>query len=42
MPLMKTDRSDVATMFTREQVENLPLFSRNFTSLELLTPEPRS
>jgi len=38
MPLMKTDRSDVATMFTREQVENLPLFSRNFTSLELLTP----
>jgi hypothetical protein len=38
MPLMKTDRSDVATSFTREQVENLPLFSRNFTSLELLTP----
>jgi outer membrane receptor protein involved in Fe transport len=38
MPLMKTDRSDVATTFTREQVENLPLFSRNFTSLELLTP----
>jgi len=34
MPLMKTDRSDVATTFTREQVENLPLFSRNFTSLE--------
>jgi len=38
MPLMKTDRSDVATAFTGEQVENLPLFSRNFTSLELLTP----
>jgi len=37
MPLMKTDRSDVATTFTKEQVESLPLFNRNFTSLELLT-----
>ncbi len=35
---MKTDRSDVATTFTGKQVEKLPLFSRNFTSLELLTP----
>ena len=38
MPLMKTDRSDVATTFTREQVESLPLLNRNFTTLELLTP----
>jgi len=38
MPLMKTDRSDVATTFIREQVESLPLLNRNFTSLELLTP----
>ena len=37
-PLMKTDRSDVATTFTRDQVESLPLLNRNFTSLELLTP----
>jgi len=31
-------RSDVATTFTREQVESLPLLNRNFTTLELLTP----
>jgi hypothetical protein len=38
IPLMKTDRSDVATTFSKEEIESLPLFSRNFTSLELLTP----
>ena len=35
---MKTDRSDVATTFDEREVESLPLFNRNFTSLELLTP----
>jgi Carboxypeptidase regulatory-like domain len=38
IPLMKTDRSDVATTFSEQEVESLPLFNRNFTSLELLTP----
>ena len=38
IPLMKTDRSDVATTFDEQEVESLPLFNRNFTSLELLTP----
>jgi hypothetical protein len=38
IPLMKTDRSDVATTFSQKEVESLPLFNRNFTSLELLTP----
>lgn len=38
LPLMKTDRSDVATTFDERAAESLPLFNRNFTSLELLTP----
>src|SRR6202040_2359182 len=38
IPLMKPDRSDVATPFGEEEVKSLPLFNRNFTSLELLIP----
>jgi outer membrane receptor protein involved in Fe transport len=38
IPMMKTDRADVATTFSEKEVESLPLFNRNFTSLELLTP----
>jgi outer membrane receptor protein involved in Fe transport len=38
IPLMKTDRSDVANTFDEREVESLPLFNRNFTRLELLTP----
>ena len=38
VPLLKTDRADVATTFTERQVKNLPLYNRNFTLLELLTP----
>jgi hypothetical protein len=38
IPLLKTDRADVATNFDHTVVELLPLFNRNFTSLELLTP----
>ena len=37
VPLLKTDRADVATTFSNREVKNLPLFNRNFTSLELLT-----
>jgi hypothetical protein len=38
IPLFKTDRADVATTFSEKEVKQLPLFDRNFTSLELLTP----
>jgi len=37
-PLLKTDRADVATIFDQRQVLDLPIFSRNFTQFELLTP----
>jgi len=35
---LKTDRADVATLFTERQVEDLPVINRNFTSFQLLTP----
>jgi hypothetical protein len=38
LPLLKTERSDVATTFSEKEVKDLPLFNRNFTDLELLTP----
>ncbi len=37
-PQLKTDREDVAVEFTSKQLEELPIFNRNFQSLELLTP----
>src|SRR5215471_3713123 len=37
-PVLKTDRTDVSTTFTEKEVEDLPVFNRNFTSFELLTP----
>jgi len=37
-PLLKTDRADVSTTVSEQQVADLPIFSRNFTTLELLTP----
>ena len=37
-PLLKTDRSDVATIFDEQQVANLPVVDQNFTSLQLLLP----
>src|SRR5579863_7684166 len=37
-PQLKTDRADVATEFTGKQLQELPIFNRNFQSLELLTP----
>jgi hypothetical protein len=39
VPLVKTDRADVATTFTAKQVTELPLsINRNFTELQLATP----
>src|SRR5579863_552130 len=37
-PQLKTDRADVAVEFTGKQLQELPIFNRNFQSLELLTP----
>jgi len=37
-PQLKTDRADVATLFSEKQVEELPIFNRNFTQMVLLTP----
>lgn len=38
LALLKSDRADVATTFSEKEVANLPLFNRNFTGLQLLTP----
>jgi outer membrane receptor protein involved in Fe transport len=38
VPLLKTTKTDVATNFTTRQVVELPIFNRNFTQFELLTP----
>ncbi len=37
VPLVKTDRADVSTIFTGKIAE-LPIFNRNFTALQLITP----
>jgi len=37
-PQLKTDRADVAVEFSGKQLEELPIFNRNFQSLELLSP----
>jgi hypothetical protein len=38
VPQLKTDRADVAVEFNSKQLQELPIFNRNFQSLELLTP----
>lgn len=35
---LKTDRADVATIFTSQEVVDLPIPDRNFTNLQLLLP----
>src|SRR5207245_206027 len=37
-PQLKTDRSDVASTFSERTVQSLPVYGRNFTSFQLLTP----
>src|SRR5712691_5353247 len=37
-PQLKTDRADVSIEFTGKQLAELPLYNRNFQSLELLSP----
>lgn len=38
VPLLKTERTDVAVSFQTKAVEELPIYQRNFTRFELLTP----
>jgi hypothetical protein len=37
-PLLKTERTDVSTVLSTQQVNELPTFSRNFSQLLLVTP----
>jgi Carboxypeptidase regulatory-like domain/TonB dependent receptor len=38
IPVLKTDRADVSTVLTNQDVANLPTPGRNFTNLQLLLP----
>jgi len=38
VPLLKTEKTDVATTFTERQVQDLPIYNRNFTTFQLLSP----
>ena len=38
VPLLKTEKADVATVFDQQQVSSLPISDQNFTSLQLLLP----
>ncbi len=38
VPLLKTEKADVATVFDSQQVANLPVPDQNFTNLQLLVP----
>lgn len=38
IPLLKTERTDVSTVLSTTQVNELPTFSRNFSQLLLVTP----
>jgi len=37
-PLLQSERAEVSTTYTTEQIMNLPSFNRNFQAFELLTP----
>ena len=38
VPVLKTDRADVSTVFDSQQVSDLPVGDQNFTNLQLLLP----
>ncbi len=38
IPQLKIDRSDVATSFSSQTIESVPIFNRNFTTFQLLSP----
>ena len=38
VPVLKTDRADVSTVFDQQEVSDLPVGDQNFTNLQLLLP----
>lgn len=38
VPLLKTEKADVATVFDQQQVSSLPVGDQNFTNIQLLLP----
>src|SRR2546427_4114130 len=38
IPQLQTEKTDVATVFSSRTVEDLPIYNRNFTPLQLLSP----
>ncbi|CAN5505036.1 hypothetical protein BH10ACI4_BH10ACI4_10450 [soil metagenome] len=38
IPVLKTDRADVSTVFAAKEIQDLPIGDRNFTNLQLLLP----
>src|SRR5437868_4348600 len=38
IPQLQTEKTDVATVFQSRTVEDLPIYNRNFTTLQLLSP----
>src|ERR1700756_3996285 len=38
VPQLQTEKADVATLFSTQQVESVPIFNRNFTTFQLLSP----
>ncbi len=38
IPQLQTEKTDVATVFSSRTVEDLPIYNRNFTTLQLLSP----
>src|SRR5438876_4611357 len=38
IPQLQTEKTDVATIFASRTVEDLPIYNRNFTTLQLLSP----
>jgi hypothetical protein len=38
VPILQTERTDVAQTFSERQVEDLPIYNRNFTTFQLYSP----
>ena len=38
IPQLKTEKTDVATVFTAKEIQDAPIFNRNFTTFQLLSP----
>src|SRR6202048_1079273 len=38
IPQLQTEKTDVATIFSTQEIESVPIFNRNFTTLQWLSP----